>query len=196
MCPSQGDSFDIDRESSDSPREQTPDSDSGYMASCVTVVSTTSSISKTFQQPRTHNSSIQSSDQLTQALPQNKEENVNVINSQTNAAASNRPHFLAEMQSAQERRRLSKDGTGDSGKSISTANASHYKDVPKHAVPVIPSYNGEIQAAGRGNAFSNSLADQLKSRLEERRRNSDDNQIQDLAADVQKAVNIANESSK
>ena len=44
--------------------------------------------------------------------------------------------------------------------------------------------------------FSNSLADQLKIRLEERRKNTDDSDIQNLAADVQKAVNIANESSK
>ena len=198
MCPSQGDSFDIDRESSDSPREQTPDSDSGYMASCVTVVSTTSSSSRTFQS-RLHNTN-QPSDHLGLNQNHNKDENKVVVNSQTNTAGS-RPNFLAEMQSAQQRRRLSKDSNGDSAARIapsnttnSTTTTTQCKNVPKHAVPVVPKFNGAAQANGRGNA--NSLAEQLKTRLEERRRTSDEKEVHDLAADVQKAVNVANENSK
>ena len=197
MCPSQGDSFDIDRESSDSPREQTPDSDSGYMASCVTVVSTTSSSSRTFQS-RLHNTN-QPSDHLGLNQNHNKDENKVVVNSQTNTAGS-RPNFLAEMQSAQQRRRLSKDSNGDTAPRVAPSNTTNSttitqcKDVPKNAVPVVPKSNGAAPANGRGNA--NSLAEQLKTRLEERRRTSDEKEVHDLAADVQKAVNVANENSK
>ena len=169
------------------------------MASCVTLVSTTSSISKSFQQPRTLTSNLPSSEQSQERLPQYNEGKVTVVTSSNNvAAANNRPHFLAEMQSAQERRRLSKDVVSATENSVglSNDNTSHYKEVPKHAVPVISSLNGETQPIGRPNTFSNSLADQLKCRLEERRRNSDENEKSSLAADVQKAVNIANESSK
>ena len=99
------------------------------------------------------------------------------------------------MQNAQEKRRVSKDNAVETRNLIPTTNTS-YKDVPKHDLLVNSSSNKGTQNAGRSNVFSNSLADQLKIRLEERRRNSDDNEIQDLAVDVQKAVNIANESSK
>lgn len=192
MCFSQGDSFDIDRESSDSTREQTPDSDSGYMASCVTVVSTTSSISKTFQQPKPLNSS-QSSDHLAKGPPQNKG-GTPAINTYNNAASNNRPNFLAEMQSAQQRRRVSQENISETGNSIPSTNNNH-NEVPKRDLPLNSSNNGDTQNVGKPNV-SSSLADQLKIRLEERRKHSDESETQDLAADVQKAVNIANESSK
>lgn len=164
------------------------------MASCVTVVSTTSSISKTFQQPSTQSKS-QCSDQIASGPLQNIERNVSNQSSQNSTAPSNRPNFLSEMQNAQEKRRVSKDNAVETRNLIPTTNTS-YKDVPKHDLLVNSSSNKGTQNAGRSNVFSNSLADQLKIRLEERRRNSDDNEIQDLAVDVQKAVNIANESSK
>jgi len=164
------------------------------MASCVTVVSTTSSSSKSFQQPKTLNSSQQSSDHLAKGPPQNKEGGTPAINTYTNAASNNRPNFLAEMQSAQQRRRLSKDNIPETGTSIPSTNNIH-NEVPKRDLPVTSSNNGDTQNVGKAN-FSSSLADQLKIRLEERRKYSDETETQDLTADVQKAVNIANESSK
>ena len=193
MCYSQGDSFDIDRDSSDSTREQTPDSDSGYMASCVTVVSTTSSLSKTTPQPKPLNGSHPPSDQLVQGYPQKKEGGP-AITKYNNAAPTVRPNFLAEMQSAQQRRRLSKDNLPETGNSVHSTN-THHSEVPKRDLPVPSSNNGDTQNVGRANNTS-SLADQLKIRLEERRKHTDDTETQNLAADVQKAVNIANESSK
>ena len=181
MFRSQGDSFDIDHESSDSPREQTPDSDSGYMASCVTVVSaTSSSSSRTFQQiPRQHHQTIE--DQQACGVGKNT---VTLLNAA--GGASDRPtNFLAEIQSAQQKRRISRDRTGDNAISPSSPITNL---VANHSVPG--------PQAGKTNAFSNSLADQLKSRLEERRRNSDEKEVNNLAADVQKAVNVANENSK
>lgn len=195
LCISQGDSFEIDRESSDSTREQTPDSDSGYMASCVTVVSTTSSQNKTFQPPRTINNSNKPSGLIDHGIQSNNEEKSTTVVKHANAS-SNRPNFLAEMQSAQQKRRLSKENIPESGNSHLNTNNSFQNDVPKRNLPVIPPEHTDIQNAGRSNPFSNSLADQLKIRLEERRKNTDDSDIQNLAADVQKAVNIANESSK
>merc|ERR1712062_152183 len=92
------------------------------------------------------------------------------------------------------RRRLSKDSSSEGGNSVCSPTKSSSKDVPIRESAAVQSSNPELLNSARSNVFSNSLADQLKVRLEERRRNSDDNDIQDLAADVQKAVNIANES--
>ena len=100
------------------------------------------------------------------------------------------------MQSAQQKRRLSKENISESASSSPSTNNVSQNDVPKRNLPVISHDHGEIQNARRNNPMSNSLADQLKLRLEERRKNSDDSEAQNLAADVQKAVNIANESSK
>ena len=194
LCSSQGDSFEIDRESSDSTREQTPDSDSGYMASCVTVVSTTSSQSKTFPQPRPKNNS-KPSGPIGQGIQSNNEGTPATVFKNISASSNNRPNFLAEMQSAQ-KRRLSKDNLSENESLQPNTSSSSHKDVPKRNLPVIPHDHSEIQNTARANSFTNSLADQLKIRLEERRKNSDESESTNLAADVQKAVNIANESSK
>ena len=196
LCSSQGDSFEIDRESSESTREQTPDSDSGYMASCVTVVSSTSSQNRTFQQSRTISNSHKPSVPTVQGIQANNEGSSATVVTHINAASNSRPNFLAEMQSAQQKRRLSKENISESASSSPSTNNVSQKDVPKRNLPVISHDHGEIQNAGKNNPMSNSLADQLKLRLEERRKNSDDSEAQNLAADVQKAVNIANESSK
>ena len=196
LCSSQGDSFEIDRESSDSTREQTPDSDSGYMASCVTVVSTTSSQSKAFQQPRPKNNSYKPPGPAIQGIQSNNEGTPATVITHINAASNNKPNFLAEMQSAQQKRRLSKDNITENESSHPNTSSLSHKDVPKRNLPVIPHDHNEMQNSARANPFTNSLADQLKIRLEERRKNSDESDVTNLAADVQKAVNIANESSK
>ena len=195
LCSSQGDSFEIDRESSDSTREQTPDSDSGYMASCVTVVSTSSSQDKSFQPPRTINTSNQPSVSIAHGIQSNDDTSSATVVSHVNAP-SNRPNFLAEMQSAQQKRRLSKENIPDRESSQANVSQNFQKDVPKRNLPVIPHDHSDVQNTGKNKSFSTSLADQLKVRLEERRKNTNDSDIQNLAADVQKAVNIANESSK
>jgi len=166
------------------------------MASCVTVVSTTSNSSKTFQQQKSQSTSSQVFNNLVSVSAINKESDVSSSGSHTSAAPASRPNFLAEMQSAQQRRRLSKDSSSEGGNSVCSPTKSSSKDVPIRESAAVQSSNPDSQNSSRSNVFSNSLADQLKVRLEERRRNSDDNDIQDLAADVQKAVNIANESSK
>jgi len=98
------------------------------------------------------------------------------------------------MQSAQQKRRLSKDNITENESSHPNTSSLSHKDVPKRNLPVIPHDHNEMQNSARANPFTNSLADQLKIRLEERRKNSDESEVTNLAADVQKAVNIANES--
>ena len=82
----------------------------------------------------------------------------------------------------------------NNSKRDNSTNNSH-NEVPRRDLPATSTNNGDTKNVGRAN-FSSSLADQLKIRLEERRKHSDETETQDLAADVQKAVNIANESSK
>ena len=149
-------------------RENTPDSDSGYVGSVVTVTSSS----------RTFPSAVAASQQP------------------PNASSSKSPEasksFLSEIQNVQRRRGLE---TG--GSVVNPAAIGGVVGPPPSAASIMAS----AAANGTSSIMNNStLADQLRNHLEERRKSKDDNDatfVPDaIAADIQKAVKMANDNSE
>ena len=142
-------------------RENTPDSDSGYVGSVVTVTSS----SRTFNPP------------LPAALPAA----LPVSSGSEPAASATSPlgappkSFLSEMQNVHRR------------KAQAQAAASAVMEQPQNFPP---------------SSTQNTLADQLRSRLEERRKSKEEETPNNafvpefLTANVEKAVKVANDTSK
>lgn len=171
----QADSFDIDRECSESPREATPDSDSGYMASCVVVSSSSSVVSH---------------------LP--RQDSSGAAGVPTSPGAMAKPSFLSEMQ-AKHRAAAAKAESPDPSQVQAQApppprnsNKVTSPSLPKGAV-MMPGFGPQSPPGGGGN----SLADQLKNRLEERRRTSQHEDLSEsMAKDVKQAVKVAHDASE
>ena len=145
-------------------RENTPDSDSGYVGSVVTVTSS----SRTFP-------SAAASQQPPNASSKSPE-----------ASKS----FLSEIQNVQRRRGL------ETGAVVNPAAIGGGVGHPPSAASIMAS-----AANGTSSIMNNStLADQLRNHLEERRKSKDDNDatfVPDaIAADIQKAVKMANDNSE
>jgi len=138
-------------------RENTPDSDSGYVGSVVTVTST----SRTFP-PNNSNS--------------NPSSNIASKSIVSPPAEVSKPSFLSEIQNAQRRRGL---------------------ETTSSMASVTPNGANTNAAAMAVAANSSTLADQLRNRLEERRKSKDEEQVfvpDAIAADIQKAVKMANDN--
>ena len=148
-------------------RENTPDSDSGYVGSVVTVTSS----SRTFPSPASAAS---------QQPP--------------NASSTKSPEasksFLSEIQNAQRRR-----GLENTSAVVNPAAVGVGGPPPSAASIMAPAANGTSSIMA-----NSTLADQLRNHLEERRKSKDDNDaafVPDaIAADIQKAVKMANDNSK
>ena len=173
-------------------RENTPDSDSGYVGSVVTVTSS----SRTFSRPSVGEPP---------APPAGAHSLGGNITSPL--GANNTPNFLSEMQNVQRRKGLETAGNGVRATPATTNSPGGPSPLsPTGASPLSPT--GASPLSPMGNA---TLADQLRSRLEERRKSKEEDMAQQplpganppaafvpesIAADIQKAVKMANDTSE